>query len=293
MKECFGQPKVAIAFLLAVLIFALPLHSLKAESTHELNIPPELLYRTPKVRNASMVTFAEWVLRSSRKKNETVLIDVRSREEFERIRIPGSMNVPLFAIKTKTFLKPKPLVLVNEGYSYAPLERACEHLRESGFRVWILTGGLNSWRQEGGPLEGDPFAQKELNKIPARIFFEERDYEGWVVIDASESQAADSRHLIPEGIHVPLLSDKKEFVSGLKTAVGRHESKSPLSVLIFNEAGGQYEDMENVLEKAGLRNVFFLEGGLQGYKTFLQRQALIWQGNHEPRKTLKKCPGCP
>lgn len=292
IKGCLSQPKVVIAFLLAMLILVLPVHSLKAESTHELNVPPELINRAPKKRNPSMLSSADWALRCS-KKNEILLIDVRGHEEFERIRIPGSMNVPLFAIKTKTFLKPKPLVLVNEGYSYAPLERACKDLRECGFKVSILTGGLNSWKQAGGPLEGDPFAQRELNRMPVRVFFEERNYEEWVVVDASESPIPDSRHLIPEGIHIPFSHNRRDFISGLRSASAEDKSKSPVSFLIFNEAGGQYEEIEAAAQEAKLKNVFFLRGGLQGYKTFLQRQALIWQAEHQAEKRLKKCASCP
>lgn len=287
------QRAVAIACLFAILVMALPAHMLAAERTSDLKIPPKLINRTLKERNPSLMTSVESVLHSTKQKNDVVLIDVRNQEEFERARIPRSINIPLFAIKTKAFLKAKPLVLLNEGYSYGPLERACQHLRASGFRVSILSGGLNCWRQKGGRLKGDAFAQKELNKMPPGIFFEERQYEGWVAIDVSESQESDSRHLIPEAIHVPLSDNAREFVSKLKAAIPRHESKSLPSVLIFNEAGGRYERIENFLKEAELNNVFFLEGGLRGYKTFLQRQALIWQANHQAKKTLKKCANCP
>lgn len=53
------------------------------------------------------------------KKKEWMLVDIRPTAAFEKLRIPGSLNVPIFAIKTKPFLKKQDLVLVDEGYRYA------------------------------------------------------------------------------------------------------------------------------------------------------------------------------
>jgi len=103
-----------------------------------LDIPSELITRKLRKRNPAFAIFVESVLRKLKKKQEIVLIDVRNREEFEKFRIPGSINIPLFAIKTKTFLKRKPLVLINEGESYRPLEQECKRLRDTGFTVSIL-----------------------------------------------------------------------------------------------------------------------------------------------------------
>ena len=44
-------------------------------------------------------------------KRDMVLVDVRNPRAFETFRIPGSLNIPLFALKTKTFLKTNRLIL--------------------------------------------------------------------------------------------------------------------------------------------------------------------------------------
>jgi hypothetical protein len=49
--------------------------------------------------------------------DKVLLIDVRRSSEYERFRIPGSLNLAPFAIKSKAFLKNKNIVLVNEGRS--------------------------------------------------------------------------------------------------------------------------------------------------------------------------------
>ena len=86
-------------------------------------------------------------------RNEMLLVDIRPAAAFERLRIPGSLNVPLFAIKAKTFLKKYDLVLVDEGYRYAQIEEACRHLRRAGFPAsdierWIV--GLEQKRGRPG-----------------------------------------------------------------------------------------------------------------------------------------------
>jgi hypothetical protein len=46
------------------------------------------------------------------------LLDVRSQDGYRLARIPDSLNLPLFTVKTKGFLRSKRVILVNEG---------CEH----------------------------------------------------------------------------------------------------------------------------------------------------------------------
>ena len=264
------------------------------EKNRPIGIPPELITRKLRKRDPAFAISVESVLRKLNKKEEIVLVDVRNREEFEKISIPGSINIPLFAVKTKTFLKHKPLVLINEGCYYNPLERECKRLSDSGFTaVRILNGGLNPWRQKGGALNGDIFAQKELNKISSQIFFEEKNDENWVVIDVSKSKNQETLYLIPQVIAIPFIDNAGKFVLSIKRVMEKHEKSFFLCFLILNENGEQYEKIEKLIEKAGLRNVFYLKEGLMGYKGFLKRQALMWQPKDSSRKTLKKCPSCP
>ena len=259
-----------------------------------IGIPPELILRKLRKRDPAFAISVESVLRKLKKKEKIVLVDVRNREKFEKFRIPGSINIPLFAIKTKTFLKHKPLVLINEGYHYSPLERECKRLRDSGFTaVWVLNGGLNAWREKGATLNGDIFAQKELNRVPPQIFFEEKNYENWVVIDISRSESSEGYYLIPHAIAIPFIDNAGKFVSSIKRVMERHEKTPFLCFLILNENGEQYEKIEKHIEEVGLRNIFYLKEGLMGYKGFLKQQALMRQPKEHSRKTLKKCPSCP
>ena len=56
---------------------------------------------------------ADSVLLDRALKKELLLVDIRPAAAFGKLRIPGSLNIPLYAIKTKTFLKKHDLVLID------------------------------------------------------------------------------------------------------------------------------------------------------------------------------------
>jgi rhodanese-related sulfurtransferase len=239
----------------------------------------------------------ESVLEKLKERQEIILIDVRNVGEFEKFRIPGSVNIPLFAVKTKTFLKPKPLVLINEGHSYKHLIEECAILSEAGFRVSILNGGLYQWRRKGGPLEGDVFAQRDLNEISPQTFFVGKSNENWIVIDVSESGDPGTDHQNIRPIHIPFANNPKEFISKLQSATKNHTDKDFASILICDEKGKIYEEIEKHIQGAGIQNVLYLKGGLEGYKIFEQQQISVLQekkvGTGKTVKTHKDCRSCP
>ena len=103
-------------------------------------------------------------------------MDIRSPEEFERLRIPGSINVALYAVKTKAYLKAQPFVLVGAGFEWRDLETESKCLHQSGFKPSILCGGLVAWQSQGGLLEGDRLLVAIYKEIPAHLFLHEKDY---------------------------------------------------------------------------------------------------------------------
>ncbi len=236
-------------------------------------IPSEWLTRRLKPRDPALVVSVESILKEMKGKPEAILVDVRPRSEFEKSRIPGSIQVDLFAVKTKNLLKAKPLVLVNEGYSCSRLEEEVKGLRDAGFMASILDGGLSEWRRKGGPLEGDAFAQKDLNKIPPQIFFQERVYDNWVVIDATTANKHMAASLLPENIPMVSSNGPEPPAAQLKAIMARRKAMPSLFFLILDDDGKDQERLEKLLTEAGISRVFFLDGGIAGYRSFLEQQA--------------------
>jgi rhodanese-related sulfurtransferase len=261
-----------------------------------------------KKRNPAYAISIEVVFAKLKEKDPPTLVDVREKEQFEAVSIPGSINIPLFAVKTKTFLKARPLILVNEGYAYEPLERTCAHLRNNGFKAWILDGGLAAWKQKGGPLHGDPFQQQGLNKVPAPVFYTEKAFDNWLIVNITPSNdqrvtsgqakpltkgSPSAASMMPEAIHIPLAKNAAAFVSALKKAVAQRKDNSLLLVMLFNDKGEGYEAIEQAIHEAGMSKVFFLNGGLEGYDRFVKNLSQIRQAQDNSKQTIKKCINCP
>jgi hypothetical protein len=63
----------------------------------------------------------EFLQQSLNSNKDILIVDVRNQDEFKKYHIPGSPDVPLFALKAKTFLISKPIALVNNGHNLQSL----------------------------------------------------------------------------------------------------------------------------------------------------------------------------
>jgi rhodanese-related sulfurtransferase len=203
-------------------------------------------------------------------------IDLRDRQAFQRYRIPGSLNMAAHTLKTKAFLKAKPLILFSEGHSYHALEKLCVNLRDAGFsQVAILEGGLNQWRKQVGNLQGNLLAVRYLDRMTAAQFWLERDYEHWLVVDIS---LVDDKQWPSSGVLGLSLSNQAEnWLKQLTAAVAKHRQSIGVSpyVLIVSARGDSYPKVRAILRGTDLSNVFYLQGGVQAYQRFIREQAAM------------------
>jgi len=87
---------------------------------------------------------------------EVVLLDVRTLEEFQEVRVPGSVNVDFyatdFAAQLDTLAKDVPYVVYCRSGNRSG--QTMNIMRELGFsEVWDVDGGIISWNEAGLPLE--------------------------------------------------------------------------------------------------------------------------------------------
>jgi rhodanese-related sulfurtransferase len=254
-------------------------------------IPKKLIVGNTIRHDPGLFVAPERVIKDMGGNKALFLIDARNKVKFDQFRIPGSINIPLYAIKTKAALRTGFLVLINEGHSYGQLEKTCRQLREAGFKASVLAGGLNRWRQVGGRLEGDPFAKKELNKIMPRAWFQEKKYKNWVVVDVSED--GKGKELIPWSVTLPFTDDPAQFRGKLADVIAGSEKDPLLSVLIVNEDGQGYDQIEKTMKKTGIKNLFFLKNGFKGYRKFLEDQVLMGRKKEKRTVGVKGCSSCP
>ncbi len=210
-----------------------------------------------------------------------MIVDTRTPDEFRKVRIPGSINLPPYALKTKTYLASKRLLLIGRAGSGAELEPTCRTLREAGFAsVGILEGGLNLWAREAGPIVGEGATRRGLSALSAADFVREPRPDAWLVVDASSRGASVSDGLPSGAAHIPL-DDGARFRRELGELVReRHARPDPFVLLV---GGGAELDDRLATEVANLDlpNVYFLAGGIDGYRRHLaQRDA----GRHHVAK---------
>jgi rhodanese-related sulfurtransferase len=85
-----------------------------------------------------------------------VLLDVRTAEEFNEARVPGSVNVDFyaadFASQLDTLAKDVPYVVYCRSGNRS--SQTMNIMRDLGFlEVWDVDGGIISWNEAGLPLE--------------------------------------------------------------------------------------------------------------------------------------------
>ncbi|MGD1999098.1 MAG: rhodanese-like domain-containing protein, partial [Desulfobacterales bacterium] len=68
------------------------------EASSTPGIPEELIGGSPIETDYSIAVTATELLKKNKQNCRITIVDVRSPEEFERLRIPGSINVPLHAV---------------------------------------------------------------------------------------------------------------------------------------------------------------------------------------------------
>lgn len=255
------------------------------------NIPDELITRKLKARDLRLCISAEAALKEMKSNRTITFVDVRDPQSFERCRIPGSINIPLYSVKSKPFLASMTIILVNDGASYGPLEKECRQLRDSGRVAWILGGGLSEWKNKKGPIQGD--ALSGMNLVAPAAYFTERGFEDWIVLYACKSRASLAHFLLPESVPVPESTDGADFISKMKAQLATLGANDHSYILFVNDDGKDYGNFEKLILQTGAKNTFYLQGGIAAYESFLKQQAVLLGPNANSKKVFKKCASCP
>jgi rhodanese-related sulfurtransferase len=246
----------------------------------------------PSTEDNSLFISAAAVLRSSAEGRLPTLLDVRSTQDFNTFRIPGSLSVPFSAVWTKGFFRSRRVVLVHSGYRCELLMKACRGLRAAGFDVAILAGGLPQWRRSGGPLEGDAVAIQEMTRVSPNIFYEAQRDGSWIVIDTS-ANAGSGRSLLPQSRSLPSTADPSVFQAELAKITGGDNGNPCLRVLLVSEHGEYPEELLRAVDRTVSVNVFRLAGGLAAYRDYLNLQTKMSQPKPPDQPKWKRCSSSP
>lgn len=246
-----------------------------------------------KTRQAELTIQPQLLQQKLQQDKRLQVIDVRSSDEFARCRIPGSLNMPLFTIKTKQFLQDRSIILVNEGYNYQILEQTVEELQANGFKpTKILAGGLVNWRDTGGQLEGDFFAGAALDEIPADKLFNDAVYSDWHIFYLTAAQEQGKQTNFSDRVGVLSKDNVTQSVSLLQANLKEQglDSSLPYLLVIMDGSKEELRKLKRAVNNAGLANVYYLVDGLHGYQEFLAAKEKMRQPGEISREKCATCP---
>ena len=208
------------------------------------------------------------------------LVDTRTADEFNKYRIPGSLNIPLHTVKTKAFLKSQAFLLVNESHTSGDLETACTNLKREGYnKVGVLQGGLFLWHARGGILDGDTVAARRLSTIRPAELVQELPLKDWLIIDVSNRKNPAMKKHFPGAISIPWTRDHKNDKALLATM----NSAGTRRILVVDETSDTYAGIEGQVG-AQRKDTIYLEGGLLEYLKYQREQIAMWKKRDEPAK---------
>lgn len=218
-------------------------------------------------------------------KTPVLLIDTRQPDAFAQAPLTGALNLPLFELKSKAFLKDQNVVVVLDIWRSPTVAESCRVLQEAGIKARFLNGGLSAYLQRNGWLPGELPAQRATRHTAPAVAFADAAYAGWTLVDLS-GKAGDK-----------LLS--KYFPQRWAPLQGKAAATLRQQLIVRSKAQPQNQRFvivpantrdEAVLEKAlsGLTTPYtFLDGGLEGFSQFLQaQQAQLDYVANPPKKSM-------
>jgi rhodanese-related sulfurtransferase len=203
--------------------------------------------------------------------DETMFVDLREGKDYNLFHMDGSVNWTLTALKNLNSLKGKRLILIGKGITDDALVGDALELMASGFRlVQVLKGGMRAWTQMGLPVRrtgGGTLPPASVD--PAELFGLRQDK--WTLVMIGAPPAGDGQN-IPGSISIVATT---EWVSDLSRIIRAEVAfkGADMRVLVASETGERYELMERELPSDLGASVFFLNGGLRGYRQIAREYA--------------------
>ncbi len=142
MKLENKQIAIYTAIILAIIMLFLP-----AQDPLKVNINLQTMAQiiTSNQDHVTPGELSQWIIAGN---NDYQLVDIRSKEEYEKGHIEGSINIPMDKLLNRNVImdelnQDKKIVLYSNGNSHA--SQVWVVLKGLGFDCYILEGGFNGW----------------------------------------------------------------------------------------------------------------------------------------------------
>ena len=224
-------------------------------------------------------------------KKQVVIVDARSQYEYETLRIKGAINIP---VANKSFESqvqrlrertPRPIVFYCNGHRCLKSYQAVKKAQDAAVGdVHAYDAGIFEWAK-AYPNEAELLGRSPVKKsmLIATKHFKSRlldpdAFSESIMRQKRKSMVLDVRDKFQRagiGFYPGLerwasLDDRKKINNFIQKA--KSEGKT---LYIYDEVGKQVRWLQYALERAGVKNYYFMEKGARAYYEMLAR--LEWQ----------------
>lgn len=186
------------------------------------------------------------------------------------------LHISLHEIKTKAFLRDRPLAIVSDGKRFAALEKECQDIKASGIEDVIAV--LPDSVQLAAGSDGLSLTVEKMSPLE---FIAERAYGHWQFVNLSSD----------EDLRSPLFLSLDK-TDGNKIRMKQQVSRTGLERTLIVTDG---DDLPNVDVLEGLSEyrgqVFVLDGGLSGLQRYQAEATAMVRALARPRINERGCAG--
>lgn len=200
-----------------------------------------------------------------------VLVDTRTKTEFDRFHIDGAVNFSVSEVRTKRFLSDKFVVLIGDGKADQDLYELCSELKSAGFKkTQVLRGGMLSWLLDSREVLGNAPRLAEAAVLSSSDLFRESKKADNLLINLTTA------HQLAEMLSATTISGS-DSNQEIKAFVQKYKKGKAINniVLVADERfrKNQFEDLAKSL-KPDL--VLIYDGSESSYRQFLRLQKTMW-----------------
>lgn len=227
------------------------------------------------------------------KSSEIVVVDSRQSTDFNRSHIANALNLPLFSIPTKEYLKNSPLILTGAPYEVRKLVSTCQSLLSSGFKsVKSLPNGMLRWQAAGGEIVGNSIDLRRTHLVTSQQILSELINGDWHIIDLSKGQAQPLQISNIKVTSAAFSSSPEVLIKTLRThLINFKENPEDLWVALITETTDTKEEeilLTAAQKLSDLGNVFVINGGRNGLNDLISRDEKVRLQLNESKK-IKQC----
>lgn len=230
-----------------------------------------------KYKNVPYIELAELY----KKLDDVVIVDARSRFEFDTLRIKNAINIPVafdtFAAEAKKLhvKTKKALVFYCNGHTCMKSYKAAKRALAAGVKeAYAFDAGIFSWTK-AHPDEAVLLGQSPVNldhlipkkKLKARMLdpdtFSDKatiDHSKVLVIDIRDKFQRAGVGFFPGLERWSSLNDMNKLYKYFERAAKKNKT-----IYIYDEVGKQVRWLQYALERLGVKNYYFMEHGAKGY----------------------------